>query len=206
MTKVNIELTPEQLRALLDILTHHEAYAEIEALKYESSIENFGTPVQRESTGTHTSSPLIRLLLHKFILVLPGLRDVDGAFWTDEVPSLVAALASRNLSESYDKGSIGIRKTLSTAIAALIESVSRGVLGGFSAPESPLSRKIRSYNASVPMDIQVAWDDFLQGIIYGDLLDSLLAKTAETDQLSEQNELVRATHEYILIMFVPASD
>ena len=197
----SLELPPERLRALLDILTHHEAYAEIAAFKCKSSISTFGEPMQEDVATALRSSPLIRLLLHKFILVLPGLREVDADFWTDKIPSFATALANCNLSESYDKGSIGIRRTLSTAIAALVERVSYGVLGGFSAPNRPPTG---SYNVSIPGDIQAAWNDFLQQTIYGNLIDSLFAKAAETDDLSEHDEIVQAAHEYVLIMFVVA--
>jgi len=48
-----------------------------------------------------------------------------------------------------------------------------------------------------------AWDDFLQQIVYGDLLDRLFSKAAETDQLSEHDSLVQAAHEYAVVMCEP---
>jgi len=113
------QLSPSQAHALFDILTHHEAYAEIQALKDRKSIANFGVPLQPESPSA-SSSPLIETLLSRFILVLPGLRDVPPEFWTENIKGLATALDDANLSESYDKGSIGIRKTLSTAIASIM--------------------------------------------------------------------------------------
>ncbi|KAL9104142.1 MAG: hypothetical protein Q9163_000889 [Psora crenata] len=193
------ELSFEQLHALFDILTHHETYAEIEAFKLTATIKNFGDPLQSDTPASQISSPLVSILLHKFVLVLPGLRDVNPEFWSQHIPALATALADANLSESYDKGSIGIRRTLSTAIAAIVESVSRGVLGGFAAGTSSPGRQ---YDTAKPEDVQEAWNDFLQQLITGDLLDRIAAKAAETDQLSEHESLVQAAHQYLIIMFV----
>lgn len=192
-------LTPRQLHALLDILTHHEAYSEIEAFKNPTSIRSCGQPFQVDTKGQESSSPLIQLLLKKFILILPGLRDVDPNFWRDGIPKLAIALADANLSESYDKGSIGIRKTLSTAVASLAEAVSRGVLGGFTASKDSFPP------CSDPggfEDPEAAWTDFLHQSLYGDMLDRLFAKASQTHQLSQHEPCVQKAHEYVLIMFV----
>ena len=192
-------LTPKQLHALLDVLTHHQAYSEIESFKISTSIRTFGRPFGLDINGQDASSLLIQLLLRKFILILPGLRDVDPHFWSDGIPKLATALADANLSESYDKGSIGIRKTLSTAVASLAEAVSRGILGGFTA------RKYSTKPCSEPgtfEDLEEAWTDFLHQSLYGDMLNRLLAKTSQTDQLSQHEPCVQKAHEYVLIMFV----
>ncbi|KAL9123719.1 MAG: hypothetical protein Q9217_006878 [Psora testacea] len=190
-------LSSRQLHALFDILTHHEAYTEVEAFKLSSSIKKFGDPLQPEDPTGPISSPLVHILLHKFILVLPGLRDVTPEFWSQHIPRLATALADANLSESYDKGSIGIRKTLSTAIAALIECVSRGILGGFTTDKGTPGRQ---YDSAKPEDVQAAWNDFCQQTISGDLLDRIFTKAAETDQLSQHEPLVQAAHQYVIII------
>ncbi|MCJ1453702.1 hypothetical protein MMC28_004050 [Mycoblastus sanguinarius] len=192
------QLSSSQAQALFDILTHHEAYAEIQALKKPQAIASFGAPLQPERPSASSSSPLIQTLLDKFIYNLPGIRDVSQDFWTRNISGLVSALADANLSESYDKGSIGIRKTLSTAIASVVEYVSRGTLGGF--PKTPLQNADRRYDASNPDDVTTAWDDFLQQIIYGDMLDRMFAKAAQTDQLSDHESIVQAVHEYVFVM------
>ena len=194
------QLSSSQAQALFDILTHHEAYAEIQALKKPQAIASFGAPLQPERPSASSSSPLIQTLLDKFIYNLPGIRDVSQDFWTRNISGLVSALADANLSESYDKGSIGIRKTLSTAIASVVEYVSRGTLGGF--PKTPLQNADRRYDASNPDDVTTAWDDFLQQIIYGDMLDRMFAKAAQTDQLSDHESIVQAVHEYVFVMSV----
>ena len=193
------QLSSAQAHALFDILTHHEAYAEIQGLKDPQNIANFGVPLQSQ-TNQNSSSPLIQILLKKFILVLPGLRDVPSEFWVQNIQGLVTALDDATLSESYDKGSIGIRKTLSTAIASMLEYVARGVIGGY--PRHVRS-KDRNYDTTNPEDVIESWDEFLQQIIYGDQLEKMFAKASETDQLSDHEPLVQAAHEYVLVMFDP---
>ena len=190
-------LSPNQAHALFDILTHHETYAEIQALKDPNSIAKFGFPVQSE-TPADSSSPLIQILLQKFIFILPGLRDVSSDFWTSNIKGLATALDDANLSESYDKGSIGIRKTLSTAIASMVEYVSRGCLGGY---PKHIKTEDREYSTSKPDDVITAWDQFLQQVIYGDGLEKMFVKAAETDKLSDHESLVQTAHEYALVMF-----
>ena len=185
------QLSSRQAYALFDILTHHETYAEIQALKDPKIVSDFeisGEPRKPDSSA----SPLLQILLHKFIYVLPGLRDVKSDFWTN-MRNLVVALAEGNLSESYDKGSIGIRKTVSTATASIVEYVSRGCLGGY---PRQTEQKERQYDKSNPDDVVAAWNEFLQQIIYGDMLDRLFAKAAETDRLLDHEPLVQAAHEY----------
>ncbi len=191
------QLSPTQAYALFDILTHHESYAEIQALKKPQAIAKFGLPLQPENP-LDSSSPLLQILLQAFVVVLPGLRDVPPDFWETNITGLATALDNANLSESYDKGFIGIRKTLSTAIASMVEYVSRGVLGGL--PRN--SRKEDGgYKASNPDCVIAAWDEFLQQITYGDILDKVFAKAAETDKLSDHEPLVQAAHKYASVMF-----
>lgn len=191
-------LSPVQAHALFDILTHHEAYTEIRNLKDPQAIATFGAPLQAE-TPSDSSSPLIQILLQKFILtVLPGLRDVPSDFWTTNIKGLATALDDANLSESYDKGSIGIRKTLATAIASIVEYVARGVLGGYA---KNLDGQERDYDPNKPDDVIAAWDRFLQGIIYENGLDKMFAKAKETDRLEDHESLIQAAHEYVIVMF-----
>lgn len=187
------QLSPRQAHAVFDILTHHETYAEIQALKDPKTVSDFQIPGEPKKPDSSVS-PLLQILLHKFIYALPGLRDVAPDFWIN-VRKLVAALAQGNLSESYDKGSIGIRKTLSTATASIVEYVCRGCLGGY---PRHADQKERMYKTSDPDDVVSAWDEFLQQIIYGDMLDRMFAKAAETDKLSDHEPLVQAAHEYAL--------
>lgn len=194
MAETSSGLSPEQTNALFDILTHRETYAEIEDFKIPGAIHKYGPPFQ-DDTSTSTS-PVLQLLLSKFVLKLPGLRDVSPRFWKVQVEDLIQDLSEAELSESYDKGILGIRKTLATAISALIEYPARGCLGGFPKRED---FKRRQYDTSDPADVLQSWQDCLQELIYGDLIDEIFAKTAETDDLSKHDSLVQAMHEFIVV-------
>ena len=189
-------ISSTRLYALFDILTHHEAYRETQALNELHTITHFGPPLEDKSD--QPSDPLIQALIDRFLVILPGLRDVPKNFWQYRIKEIFSALARADLSESYDKGSIGIRKTLATACAAIVEFCARGSLGGYRRRESAQARQ--TYDLANPDDVAKSWDDFLQQIVYGDLIDTFFAKAASTDQLTDHEPLVQATHEYVLIM------
>ena len=190
------KLTPEQSAALFDILTHRETYDEIEDFKQPGAIKKYGPPFQDEKTKSQ--APILQTLLSKFILKLPGLRDVSPDFWKVRVADLVDDLCKAELSESYDKGVLGIRKTLATAISALIEYPARGCLGGVPDRRDQM-RKGKEYDTSNPDDVLQTWQDCVQNLIHGDLIDRLFAKAAETDKLEEHESLVRGMHEFVLV-------
>ncbi|KAL8799902.1 MAG: hypothetical protein Q9182_005559 [Xanthomendoza sp. 2 TL-2023] len=196
MTHLDL-LSSEQAHALFDILTSHVTLAEIESLKHSKTIATFGPPLQPSITD-QASTPLLRILLQSFINHLPGFKNVTSQFWTDSIYRLGTALDDANLSQSYDKGSVGIRRTLSTASASIIESVARGRLGGY--PKRPL-KEDPTYDRASPDDVVKGWDDFLQRIIYGDLLDKMFVKASETDNLSDHEPVVQAAHQYALTIF-----
>ncbi|KOS16961.1 Uncharacterized protein ESCO_004644 [Escovopsis weberi] len=168
-------LTGEQAAALLDILTNHGTYAEIEAFKSPGGVTGFGAPFRREtrvpagppSRGSRTTtpggsvpstprartpvsffwsreerrkerengdddvgdnsnnnngedsekanesrSPLLQMLLERIVLPFPGVRELPPDFWGVRVQGLLARFGEAGLSESYDKGAMGTRKTL----------------------------------------------------------------------------------------------
>lgn len=189
-------LTPPQAHALFDILTHHETYAEIVQFKDGPTIHAYGPPFKL-APGAKPESPILQMLLSKFALPLPGLRDVNREFWTERIQLLVQKLGEANLSESYDKGAVGSRKTLATAASVLIEYPARGVLGGF--PRDTKDTKERQYDMSKAEDVMQGWDDFVQELVYGDLIDELFDIAAQTDKLEEHPPMVQAAHEYLLV-------
>ncbi len=194
MTDTSSGLTAEQSHALFDILTHHETYKEIQDFKFPGAIRKYGPPFQ-DDTST-SASPILQILLSKFVLKLPGMRDVTPAFWKVQVEDLIQELAEAELSESYDKGVLGVRKTLATAISALIEYPSRGCLAGVEKRE--IDEK-RSYDLNNPDDVLQSWQDCLQALVYGDLIDEIFQKAAETDDLNQHGTLVRGMHEFIVV-------
>lgn len=184
-------LSPEQARSLFDLLSHHEVYKELQDFRYPDLLSRCGHPFQSSTDDTENHPcPLLYALFTKFVLTLPGIRDVSLDFWQTRCQGLVDDLAKANLSESYEKGNIGIRKTLATAAAALVEAPSRGCFGGLS----------RSVGKDEDSDIIVAWNEFLQELVYGDLIDEMFSQAAKTDKIEDHSMLVQRAHEYILIM------
>lgn len=186
--------SPEQVLALVDLLSHHAIYEEISQFKSPGTIKEYGPPFQDTNK---TTSPILQTLLSKFALTLPGLRDVSDDFWKVRVQSLIEELAAAELSESYDKGLLGVRKTLATATSALLEYPARGCLGGFHKDDTAFTQ--RTFDVTKPDDVLQAWHDFLQQLVYGDLFDKLFAKVVETDDLEKHDSLVRAAHEYVIL-------
>jgi hypothetical protein len=187
-------LTPEQSHALFDILTHRHTYREIEDFKYPGAIHKYGPPFQEDLLNS--DAPVLQALVSKFALKLPGLRDVSEEFWKVRVQDLIQELAQAELSESYDKGLLGIRKTLATAISALIEYPARGCLEGI---PRELPDKGKEYDVNNPDHVLGSWRDALQLIVYDDLIDDMFAKAAETDNLGDHPSLVQAMHEFIVV-------
>jgi hypothetical protein len=187
-------LSPAQAHALFDILTHHETYAEIQNFQSPNAIHEYGPPFRKADDVTPTS-PLLQTLLTKFALRLPGLNSVPKEFWEEHMQSIVEKLGAAELSQSYDKGSLGSRKTLATAISAVLENIARGCLGGYARHDI----ENRDYDLSKAEDVQHGWDDFVQQLIYGDMISKLFQQVAETDSLEDHPMLVQAAHEYILV-------
>jgi hypothetical protein len=191
-------LSPAQTHALFDILIHHQLYSEIESFKYPTTIDHYGFPF-RKPDGSQSTSPLLQNMVNKFALPLPGLRNVALDFWQDKVRALIAKLGEAELSESYDKGAIGSRKALATAVSSLLEYVARGMLGGYPVSPKKDRQPKKEYDTNKSEDILQAWDDGMRELIYGDFLDELFKRTGETDKLEEHSSLTRAAHEYILL-------
>jgi len=194
MAETTAALSASQLKALFDILTHRETYKEIEDFKIPGAIHKYGPPFQNNIVTS--DSPILQSLLAKFVLTLPGLKDVSPSLWQDQVQKMVEELAEAELSESYDKGMLGIRKTLATAIAALIEYPVRASLGGFSKEEV---KRPETWDTSSPEHVLASWRACGQELVYGDLLDRIFETTTRTGDLSAHEAMVQCMHEFILV-------
>ena len=188
------KLSPGQSAALFDLLSHHNVYSEIRDFRIPGSLQNYGPPFKTEKERP-SSSPALQGLVSKFLLSLPGLRDVPEEFWKVQLHDIIEGLEHANLSESYDKGVVGTRKTVATAISALIEYPVRGTSGGFSKVPDP----DHNYDLSKAEDLSRAFRNLMDGSIYGTALDELVEKTAETDNLADHPPLIQAAHEFILV-------
>ncbi|KAL0936142.1 px domain-containing protein [Colletotrichum truncatum] len=198
-------LDAEQAKALFNILTHSETYHEIEDFKEPETISKYGypfaaiTPKAGEAVvyATESSTPLLQSLFNKFVLSLPGVSSISSDFWNVRVQGILKKFAEVDLSESYEKGSLGTRKTLATASSTIIEAVTRGVIGG--GPISDPATRPSDYNLQNASDLSRAWDDAMHGLVYENLCDELLDYLAETDDFESHSPMTRAACEYILI-------
>lgn len=241
-------LTPEQLHALFDILTHHETYSEVESFKYPTTINTYGYPFKSETnipstlprSGTSTpsaarsrsrsplpppsrpktppnddkedeviekgTSPVLQTLFTRFILPLPWLRDLPRDFWNVRIQGLLYKLADADLSESYDKGALGLRKTLATGSSAIVEMVGRGALGGVKKQEPQHKngeKKKEEYDLKEAEDLERAWEDFTQQLVHGDLVPEMFEHMTKTDDLEGYSPTMKATAEYTILQYVP---
>ncbi|KAF5678305.1 hypothetical protein FHETE_1279 [Fusarium heterosporum] len=151
-----------------------------------------------------SSSPILQAMLLRFILKLPGMRDLPREFWSVRVQGLLARLGEAELSESYDKGALGTRKVLATGSSGLIEMVSRGVLGGVKRthqtdePSEKDSHKTE-YDRTKASDLVKAWDDVVEGLVYGNLVDEMFAHFSKTADLESHSPVIGASAEYAII-------
>ena len=187
-------LDQTQSSALFDILTHYTTYAEIRDFRFPSSLKHYGPPFTSESHHL-SSSPALQTLVSRFLLTLPGLNNLPEDFWKTQCHDIIEGFEASNLSESYDKGVIGSRKTLATAISALIEYPVRGTYGGF-AEIDPSNQK---YDATKADDLARSFRDFMDQCIYGSVLEDLVEKAAITDDLNEHTALIKSVHEFVLV-------
>jgi len=187
-------LSPSQSAALFDILTHHNTYDEIRDFRWPGRLDQYGPPFILKSSRPSTS-PALQGLVSRFVLTLPGLRDVSDDFWKVQCYDVLENLVKSNLSESYDKGIIGSRKTLATAISALIEYPVRGIYAGFPR----VCDREPDYDTTKGEDLFRAFRDFINDTIYGTAIEDLIEKTAQTDNLDDHEPLTKAVHEFVLV-------
>jgi hypothetical protein len=187
-------LTSSQLHALFDILTHHNTYAEAESFKEPGIISKYGYPFT-DNLGSFT--PLLAGVLRSIVLPFPGVRDLPGDFWEVRFQGIMNSLAAAGLSESYDKGVMGVRKRVATAASSIHEVVSRGLLGGLrqTAPRDLYGE----YDRTSAEDLNRAWDDVVHEAVYGDLVRELFTWVAEKKNLEDHSPAVRAAVDYIII-------
>ncbi|RMZ74959.1 hypothetical protein DV737_g5583, partial [Chaetothyriales sp. CBS 132003] len=180
--------------ALFDILSHYDTYAEIRDFRYPGAFKYYGPPFELQD-GSPSTSPALQTLVSKFLVTLPGLRNVSEDFWKVKVEEIIEHFAQANLSESYDKGTIGVRKTLATAISALSEYPVRGIFGGF----GQIDDSNQQYDLTSAEDLARAFQHFMNGCVYGTALEDMAKTAAETDNLDAHSSLVKAFHEFVLV-------
>ncbi|KAM0264897.1 hypothetical protein ACHAQJ_000413 [Trichoderma viride] len=266
-------LTEEQTRALFDILTHHETYAEIEGFKSPDAVTGYGFPFGRtmkmattqtpsvggtpKSAGTprsrtpvsfwlggrgknveektsdddekahhgdgdgngdsedegvvESTSPVLQVLLTRLVLPFPGVRDLPREFWDVRMQGLLARFAEADLSESFDKGAMGTRKTLATGASSVMEMVARGLLGGVDREgfetETPYdgsgqntkTRLKREYDGDKAADLERAFGDAWREWAYGNLVEEIFDHVKTTDDVEGHSPVMKAALDYAII-------
>jgi hypothetical protein len=198
-------LTDAQLHALFNILSHYETYAEVESFKYPQTIANYGRPFALNSAAggsewtyaSESSAPLLASLLKTVILPLPGVRDLPPDFWSARFQGILVKLAEAELSESYDKGAVGTRKTLATVSSVIHETITRGSLGGL--PKGTKKNLYGRYDATDAQDLSTAWEDAVHELVYGDLVDELFECAIKESSLEHHSPAVKAASDYVII-------
>ncbi|KAJ2989867.1 hypothetical protein NUW58_g3243 [Xylaria curta] len=195
------DLTPPQLGALLDILIHHETYAEVQSFRDPAAIENYQWPfVNRDKTGgpaePHglSSSPLLQLLLTRLVLGAPAVRDLSIEFWPVKFKGIMKQLGEADLSDSYEKGTLGTRKRLATAASVVHEGVTRGLLSGVSYGALPDLNS--PYDRDKAEDLTRAWHDSIHHLVYGDLIDEIFNQLTRTEDLEAHSPALKGAVDY----------
>ncbi|PMB69899.1 hypothetical protein BM221_004546 [Beauveria bassiana] len=158
-----------------------------------------------EDASTLSALPVMQLLTSTFVMRLPALKTLPRDFWAVRVQGLLSRFAEADLSESYDKGTMGARKTLSSGSGSVIEMISRGFLGGVGRrgdqSSEPTTEELtkKSYNLHDGQELIRAWEDVLEGLVYGDLVDNMFDYLAKTDKLEEHSVAVDASSSYIVL-------
>ncbi|OAA74682.1 hypothetical protein LEL_08263 [Akanthomyces lecanii RCEF 1005] len=174
----------------------------------ESSLESDGSDAEgdEEDLSKLSALPVMQLLTSTFVMRLPALKMMPRDFWAVRVQGLLSRFADADLSESYDKGTMGARKTLASGSGSVIEMISRGFLGGVGkktdeaqgAKPTTEELKKKTYNLQDGQQLVRAWEDVLDGLVYGDLVDDMFDYLAETDKLEEHSAAVDASSSYIV--------
>ncbi|KAI1085562.1 hypothetical protein F5B20DRAFT_7187 [Whalleya microplaca] len=193
-------LSSPQLQALLDILVHYETYTEVQSFKYPGAIGNYGYPFDangQAGAAKRSSSPLLQLLLTRIVLPVPGVRDLSPEFWSDKFNGIMKKFGEVELSESYDKGTLGSRKRLASAASVIHESVTRGLLSGVFSGSLPNLHS--SYDRNKAEDLIRAWDDSVRHVVYGNLIDEIFDHMTESANIEQHSPALEATINYAIV-------
>ncbi|KAL1895787.1 hypothetical protein Cpir12675_003065 [Ceratocystis pirilliformis] len=226
-----LALTDEQLHALFYVLVHNETYSEISAFSDPKAIATAGYPFKFEdgddedtktvlsdenedsvvgSTQSYnsrpSSDPLLQMLSVTFVLPIPGLKDLPPTFWSKCVQGIVSKFGQAELSESYDQGAMGSRRTLSTAASAVIEAFARGYLSGLRKIEHPTSTPADCSTTEENKSARVAklaqdWNQVMEEVVYGDFIDRACKILGESSEIEESIPFLEGAVEYAIIHF-----
>lgn len=186
-----------------DADTEAEANADADADAAASSLSNLS--LSEAVGGSFGETPILQSLLTRYVLPLPGVRDLGPDFWSRQIQGILARLGAAELSESYDKGALGTRKTLATGASALLEMLGRGSFGGITRrsddtqDDNAEDLREKLYDEHRAEDLEQAWHDALQHLIYGSLVDDLFTHMSKTQDLESLSPMVKASADYSIV-------
>ncbi|TIA93358.1 hypothetical protein E3P99_00135 [Wallemia hederae] len=192
-------LNAAQLKALFDILTHIQSFNEFTLTKIPGRVSSSGYPFKPMADTPQPPSPALNYLFRQLALTLPGFSTIPPELWQEGAQGLLERLAAQDLSDSFDKGLLGKRKILGQGIIVIAEFALRGVLGGLPRRKQstfPKDARECTYDPNNPQDVQNAWNDFLQGLVYGKYVEDLVGYVEKTDKLEELPTLFQAAHAF----------
>ncbi|TIB65178.1 hypothetical protein E3P78_00703 [Wallemia ichthyophaga] len=162
-------------------------------------VSSSGYPFKPLADKPQPPSPALNYLFRQLALTLPGFNTISPELWQQVAQGLLERLAAQDLSDSFDKGLLGKRKILGQGIIVIAEYALRGVLGGLPRKNQstyPKDARECSYDPQNPTDVQNAWSDFLQGLVYGNYVEDLIAYVEKTDNLQDLPSLYQAAHSF----------
>lgn len=152
-----------------------------------------------------STSPVLQMLLTRLVLPFPGMRDLPREFWDVRMQGLLARFAEADLSESFDKGAMGTRKTLATGASSVMEMVARGLLGGVDretgdGSEGNKGTKLKeTYDEDKAEDLARAFEDAWREWAYGDLVEEMFDYAKETEDVESHSLMMKAALDYAII-------
>lgn len=127
------------------------------------------------------------------------MSDLPPDFWPHNFQGIMTLLADANLSESYDKGTLGTRKTLATGASVIHEALTRGLLDGVAKGKESIDLKKSRYDTTQAPELARAWKECVQELIHGDLADELFDHCAKTMDVEAHSPAVAAAAEYTIL-------
>jgi hypothetical protein len=84
--------------------------------------------------------------------------------------------------------------------------IGRGALGGVKRTHRPETKpkgdKEGEYDRTKAADLVRAWDDVVEGLVYGGLVDEMFDHFSKTDDLESHSPVIKAAAEYAIIQYV----
>ena len=161
-------LSDNDCKALCNALLHIQLEREFTSLKLPGTISAYGSPfdpeyISDEAATLAVKSPFLNAMYHQFVFTdkLLAVRDAAPEFWRDEVQVLLERLAEQNLSDSYDKGKIGKRKSLGMACIVYLQTVARGML-----------YKLPVFDRKKSTKVEADWEQFKSDLVHTGLCTS----------------------------------